>query len=261
MKILLALLAMVPVSVFAGPFDGTWKMRLDATQFATKPEVWSVNKGVYDCASCVPKTTVKADGSDQPVSGHPYFDTVAVKVISDSAVRISYKKAGKLMFEDSYTVSADHSALTMKWTDQSGTQTVTGENTFRRAAGVAAGGPAGSHAASGTWLYDSIKSISDAGSLVMYTETADGLKMSNPTGQSYEAKFDGKEVALQGDAGSTTIALKRVGPREIEETDRHAGKVTDVIAIRVSADGKKLVVSDNDTLHDRTDVYVLDKQP
>jgi hypothetical protein len=261
MKILFALLAVLPVAAFAGPFDGTWKLRPDATQFATKPEVWSVNKGLYDCSSCAPKVSVRADGTDQRITGHPYFDTVAVKVVNDSTVQVTYKKAGKLMFDNTYTVAPDHNTLSLKWTDQSGSQPVSGENLFKRGSGVAANGPPGAHAASGTWQYDSIKSISDAGTLVTYTETADGLKMSNPTGQSYEAKFDGKEVPLQGDAGNTTIALKRVGPREIEETDRHDGKVSDVIAIRVSTDGKKLVVSDNDVLHDRTDMYVLVKQP
>jgi hypothetical protein len=261
MKILFALLAVLPVAALAGPFDGTWKVQPDATQFATKPEVWSINMGVYDCGSCAPKVRIKADGSDQPVSGHPYYDTIAVKVVSDTTVRLTYKKAGKVMFDNTDTVSADHNTLTLKWTDQSGTQAVTGENTFKRGAGVAANGPAGAHAVSGIWQFDAVKSISDAGALVSYLETADGMKMSNPTGQSYEAKFDSKEVPLLGDAGNTTIALKRVGPREIEETDRHDGKVSDVIAIRVSADGRKLIVSDNDTLHDRTDVYVLAKQP
>ena len=261
MKHLIALLALIPVTAFAGPFDGTWKMRLDATQFASKPEVWSLANGTYSCNSCAPKISIKADGSDQPVTGHPYFDTVAAKAASDTAVHLTYKKAGKLVYDWTYTVSADHNSLSLKWSDQSGTQPVTGETTFRRGAGQAANAAPGAHAASGTWVYDSIKNMSDAGSLVTYAETADGLKMSTPTGQSYEAKFDGKEVPLVGDTGGTTVSLKRVGPREIEETDRHAGKVSDIVAIRVSADGKKIVISDNDVLHERTDMFVLDKQP
>ena len=261
MKILFTLLAVVPVTAFAGPFDGTWKIRADATQFASRPEIWSVNRGVYDCASCVPKISVKADGSDQPVSGHAYYDTVAIKAISDSSVQVLLKKAGKLMYDNTYTVSADHNSLTLKWTDRSGTQTVTGENVFRRASGQAASASPGANAVSGTWQFDSLRSISDAGATVTYTETADGLKMSNPTGQSYEAHFDGKEVPLQGDAGGTTVALKRVGPREVEETDRRGGKVAEIMTIRVSADGRKLVVSDNDVLHERTDMYVLERQP
>lgn len=261
MKMLYALLALVPAVALAGPFDGTWKTRLDATQFSAKPQVFSVSKGMYDCASCAPKVSIKADGADQPVTGHAYFDTISVKAINDASLRIVYKKAGKLMYENTYSVSADHNTLTARTSDQSGTVPVSSEMVFKRGTGQASTGPVGSHATSGTWQYDSIKSMSDAGGVVTYTETADGLKMSSPTGQSYEAKFDGKEVPIQGDAAQTTVSLKRNGPREIEETDRQNGKVSDIVQIRVSADGKKMVMADHDVPHDRTDMYVLDKQP
>lgn len=261
MKVIISLLALLPAAALAGSFDGTWKMRPDATQFASKPEIYSLKGGQYDCGSCVPKISIRADGTDQPVTGHPYFDTVAVRATGDTTARIVYKKSGKVMFENQLSVSADHNTLSVKWTDQSGTQPGTGENLFRRAAGQAAVAPAGANAISGTWQYDSIRAVNDNALLTTFAETADGLKMSSPTGQSFDAKYDGKEVPVQGDAAGSTVSLKRVGPREIEETLRVAGKVSDVITMRVSADGRKIVLSDEDKWHDRTDVFVLDRQP
>jgi hypothetical protein len=42
---------------------------------------------------------VKADGGDQKVAGHAYFDTLAVKVIDDRNVEFTTKKDGKTMAE------------------------------------------------------------------------------------------------------------------------------------------------------------------
>jgi hypothetical protein len=50
-------------------------------------------------------------------------------------------------------------------------------------------------------------------------DTADGLKMSDPNGNSYDAKFDGKDDPIQGDPGHTMVSLKRIGNDTIEETD------------------------------------------
>jgi len=258
MKLLCAVLAFIPAAAFAaGPFDGTWKMRLDATDFAPKPETFIIDGGMYHCASCAPKIDVKADGSDQPVTGHAYYDSVAVKPAGDSAYHIVRKKAGKVMYDATFTVSADRQTLTEKMLDQSGSQPVNLEVQFKRSAKA----PAGAHAASGSWVYSKLVSMSDSGALVTYQETADGLKMSNPTGQSYDAKFTGADAPIVGDPAQTMVSLKKLRPNEIEETDKRDGKPVEVYDIKVSADGKKMIVSDHDLLNDRTDMYFLNKQP
>jgi len=73
MKRLFALLLLAPALLFAqSPFDGTWMTKLDTAQFPEKPDSYLLSKGRYECSSCVPKFNVKADGTDQKVTGHPY---------------------------------------------------------------------------------------------------------------------------------------------------------------------------------------------
>ena len=87
MKKLLALLLLSPAMLFAqSPFDGTWMTKLDTAQFPKKPDSYVLNKGMYECASCVPKYKVTADGTDQKVTGHPYYDAVAVKIVDDRTI-------------------------------------------------------------------------------------------------------------------------------------------------------------------------------
>lgn len=259
-KNLFAVLSLAPLIAFAAatsPFDGTWKSRLDATQFSEKPTTAVIANGMYSCTTCVPKIEVKADGTDQAVTGHDYYDTVSVTVLDDSSYRVVRKKAGKLVLDDKYEVSADKNTLEFKYVDQTGTQPATGDVLMKRVDAA----PAGSHAASGSWRWDKIKSMSDNGVTMTLLSTADGIKMTTPTGQSYDAKFDGKPVLEQGDIGKTMVSVKKIGPREFEETDTRSGKTDDIIKFKVSADGKTLTLTDHDVLHGRTDTYVMDKQP
>lgn len=265
MRTLLALLALAPVIALAvnppasntTAFAGTWKTRLDDAHLSKKPDVFAIDKGRYSCTSCVPAIEVKANGTDQPVTGHDYYDTVAVKVLNHNSFQVVRKKAGKLIFESTYSVSADGNALDSKFSDQSGAQAVTGEVTFKRVAPA----PAGAHAASGSWQAEKLVSMSDSGAVVKFASLPNGIKMTMASGQSYEAKFDGKEVPMQGDPAQTVVSVQMIGPRDIEETDKRNGKVVDIIDINISADGKTMTSTDHDMLHQRTDSFVLDKVP
>ncbi len=256
-KLLLVLVLMAPATLFAQtPFDGTWMTKLDTAQFPKKPDSFLLNKGMYECGSCVPKYTVKADGTDQKVTGHPYYDTVAVKVVDDHTVEITQKKEGKTMGMDTDTVSSDGNTLTSKFIDQSEDKPVTGEAVFTRVSK----GPAGSHAVSGSWHIDKVNSISENGLTITYQGTENGLKMSDPNGESYDAKFDGKDYPVQGDPGHTLVSLKRIGNDTIEETDKREGKVVGVAKMTVSSDGKWITVVFTDKLRGTTTTYKMEKQ-
>jgi hypothetical protein len=260
MKILFAVLALAPVIVLAStpsPFDGTWKSKLDAAQFSRKPDTFTIVKGTYSCATCVPAIEVKANGKDQAVTGHDYYDTISVKVLNKASFKTVRKKAGKIAYEDAYEVSGDGSSLDLKFSDLSGTEPATGEILLKRIAPA----PAGTHAASGSWQYDKIKAMSDNGATYKYTATPNGLTMNTMTGQSYEAKFDGKEVPIKGDPGQTIVSLQKIGPRDVEETYKRNGKVVDIADVTISTDGKTMTYVDHDMQHQRTDTYVLEKQP
>jgi hypothetical protein len=256
-KLLLALALIAPALLFAqSPFDGTWMTKLDTAQFPKKPDSYLLDKGMYECLTCTPKLKVKADGTEQKVTGHPYYDTVTVKVVDDHTVETTEKKGGKTMFTSTDAVSSDGDTLTTKFTDQSEDKPVTGEVSSARVSK----GPAGSHLISGSWRVAKVISVSDNGLTLTYQTTANGLKMSDPNGESYDAKFDGKDYPIQGDPGNTMVSLKRIGADTIEETDKRGGKVVGVATMTVSSDGKWITVVYTDKQHGKTTTYKMEKQ-
>ncbi len=70
---------------------------MNKVDFPKKPDVYLLQNGMYECKNCVPVVNVKADGQDQKVTGHPYYDSVAVKVISDHEIEETDKKDGKVV--------------------------------------------------------------------------------------------------------------------------------------------------------------------
>jgi hypothetical protein len=83
--LLLALAVSVP-AIAQNAFDGTWKFNLNDAQFPKKPDVFVLQDGMYHCKTCVPPIDVKADGDDHSVTGHPYFDSVSIKVVDDRTI-------------------------------------------------------------------------------------------------------------------------------------------------------------------------------
>jgi hypothetical protein len=256
-KMLLALMLLASATLFAQtPFDGTWIMKLDTAKLPTKPVKYTVNNNKYECLTCVPKVEVKADGSDQKVAGHPYYDTIAVHVVDASSIEIIEKKDGKVMYTAKESVSSDGKTLNDKFTDTTGTQPVTGEATSMRVGE----GPTGSHAISGAWRVSKYNTISDNGLTVTYQGTADGLKMSDQNGNSYDAKFDGKDYPINGDPGHTMVSLNRIGNDTIEETDKRDGKIVGVSRMTISSDGKSIHTEYNDKLHGTTMSFTMEKK-
>jgi len=58
---------------------------------------------------------------------------------------------------------------------------------------------------------------------VTYKVTTDGLAMSDLTGDSFTAKFDGKEHPFKGDPGITGVSLKQIDENTIEAADIRSG--------------------------------------
>ena len=257
MKELLALLLFVPATLFAqSPFDGTWVSDLGAAQFSKKPHTYELNKGMYTCSTCVPKISVKADGKDQPVSGSNYFNTVAIREVDANTTEEVDKKDGKTMFKDTLTVSADGKTLTDKYEDDSEAKPVTGEVIRSRISN----GPAGAHAISGSWRTEKVTNVSSNGLTFTMQSTPDGMKGSDNNGASWEVKFDGKDYPIHGDPGNTTISLKKVNDRTMDETDKRNGKIVNTARLTVSGDGKKMTYAGHDVEQDRQYTMVLNKQ-
>jgi hypothetical protein len=248
---------LAPELMFAqSPFDGTWRTNMDQSKISPKPIVFSVKSGTYDCSSCGPKINVKADGQEQSVTGQPY-DTISVREIDAKSIEVTTKKKGKPVYEQIRTVSDDGNTLTVKTTShpQDSDQTVTGEATATRIGKA----PAGANGTSGSWRINKVQE-SENGLTTTYKSNGDELTMSTPTGESYTAKLDGKDYPVKGAYGWSSVSLKRVDDRTIEETDKRDGKVVEVLKMTVGTDGKTMTVIATSKLTGRTSTYVAQKQ-
>ncbi len=246
-----------PVMLFAQtPFDGTWKTNMAQSKLSQKPDVFSVNNGMYDCESCAPKIHVKADGQDQPVTGQPY-DTIAVQVVDANTIHLTGKKADKTEFEATRTASQDGKMLTASRTNYpvDGSQPFKVEVKWTRVSK----GPAGSNATSGSWRIENVNQ--DAVALTStWKSVGDGLSISTPTGFGWEAKLDGKDYPVKGTYANYTVSLKSLGDHSIEVTYKRDGKIETVEKITVSPDGKKMTTVDDNKPTGRVSTYIEEKQ-
>jgi len=239
----LCLLALAGSSVVChaqSPFDGTWHINVAQAKFSPKPYTFYTSGGWYHCESCDPAFVVQADGKDHAVSDHA-FDTAAVTLVDPNTMTITVKKDGKVISEQTRTVSANRKTLTVKTTGHpmNSDKPVTSEITAKMV-GVA---PLGVHATSGSWQIAKIAE-SENGVTMTYKTNGDEFSMSDPTGASYTAKLDGQDYPVKGAYGYDTVSLKKIDARTIEETDKRAGKVTDVTRMTVAANGKSMTLVD-----------------
>jgi hypothetical protein len=257
--VLLGLLLMPLLATAQSAFDGTWKVNMNKVDFPKKPQVYLLQNGMYQCKTCVPPIDIKADGQDQKVTGHPYYDSVAIKVVNDHEVQETDKRAGKPVATSTMAVSPDGSTMTVEFSDSSNTNgaPVTGKGEAMR---VGAKAPAGANAISGSWRTTKMENLSDNAITWTYKVSGDELTMTSPTGQSYTAKMDGSEAPMKGDPGVTTVSVKSMGKNTIEETDKRDGKVIGVAKTTISADGKTLNIVYDDKLQGSTMKYMATKQ-
>ena len=255
--LLIALVVSLP-AIAQNAFDGTWKFNLNDAQFAKKPDVFVLQDGMYHCKTCVPPIDVKADGQDQPVEGHPYFDSVSIKVVDDRTIEEVDKKNGKTVATGKTTVSQDGKTANFEFTDSSNTNAdpVSGKGTTTQVAK----GPAGSHAVSGSWVTSKLDTLSDNGLMVTFKVEGDSLSMTNLTGQSYVAKLDGTDAPYKGDPGITSVSVKNVGKNTIEETDKRDGKVISVARMTVGSDCKIITLKVKDKLRGSNMQFTATKQ-
>ncbi len=245
------------VSHAQSPFDGTWQVNLAQAKFSPKPNVFYISQGWYHCIDCGPGSyEVPADGQDHAVAGRA-FDTMSVTVVDPKTISLVIKKDGKVISEQTRTVSADRKILTIKSTSHpmNSDAPITHEVTAKMV-GVA---PLGVHATSGSWQIEKAKE-SENGTTLTYKTNGDEFSMSTPSGESYTAKLDGQDYPVKGAYGYDTVSLKKIDARTIEETDKRAGAVVDVSKMTVSANGKTMTIVDTSRPGDRTSTFTATKK-
>jgi hypothetical protein len=255
MRKLFALLFLMPSWTFAqSHFDGTWQMKMDTLEFSGPSEDYLFVDGMYHCKSCIPKIDVKTDGVDYPIAGYNY-DTLAVQILDDRAIKFTMKKSGKPYFECIETVSSDGQKMVEDFTNKMEAETVPGKAGFTRVGD----GPAGSHALSGQWRMDTVKNATRAGTLQIFRTTAGLMKISDGSA-SYEVRLDGKDYANPEDIHSTR-SMKLIDEYTLEETDKTDGKVSGVSRWIISKDGKSMQVEFSSMKRGQTMRYTAEKQP
>jgi hypothetical protein len=246
---------MAPAASLAqSPFDGTWHVNIAQAKFSPKPIVFYLSQGWYHCVSCSPAYDVKADGTDQAVTGQTY-DTVSVKEVDPKTIELVTKKGDKVTNEQTRTVSANGKELTVKITahPMNGDQPVT-EEAMAKLVGEA---PAGVHATSGNWQLEKIKE-SDNGLTVTYKTSGDQLTMSEPTGETYTAKLDGTDAPITGSYTVDTVSLRKIDAKTLEETEKRAGTVVEVN--KITANGKSMTIVSDNKLTGRVNTETATKQ-
>ena len=256
-KLLLVFFFFGSVSLFGqSAFDGTWRLNTQSAQFKGN-EKFSLQDGMWQCDTCVPKIAVKADGKDQNVSESPYYDAINVREVDDHTVEITNKRGEKVSGTAKMTASDDGKTLTTEWSfvSQTGQQGSGKYNSAR-----VGDAPAGANKVSGTWHPEKIEGVSENVSMFTYKVTGDGMSMSDPVGDSYTANFDGKDYPYKGDPGTTSVSLKKIDANTIEETDKRNGKVISVAHMTIGPDGKTMKITVEDKLRDTTSNWTADKQ-
>lgn len=234
--LILPLLVAAAPAIAQSAFDGTWKADMTSLQVQSKPDSFQVKDGVYRCDTCIPAYSVPADGAFHAVKGKDYWDDVAVTVVDDHSVKSTFRKAGKVIAENTNTVSADGMTLNIVSHNTNNGGNVPIDSTGSEAR-VGAPIP-GAHLTSGQWKAAPPTSTSDA-AMTMTIALHDGmLRLKSGLGETLEAKIGGPYTLNVGDPGKTMTKVAQPDAGTLVLTDMRAGKLVQVSTYTVGADGK-----------------------
>jgi len=241
----------------ASPFDGTWVVSLGTVQPPDKPNDFLLQDGNFSCRSCAPAFTVLADGAAHAITGNPYFDNVAIKVVDARTIVETESKGAKVLWTYTMRVSDDGNGMTSEMIDNSAVNGVPAHGTIIQARTKEA--PAGAHLVSGTWHATKYEGYSDSALSLTLKLVGPKLTFSQPTGQFYTARLGGRAVPYKGDPGITTVSIVRSGPDTIVETDMRDGKVVSTNTM-TTTDGKTMAMIFVDKLRNSTQKLTAIKQ-
>lgn len=227
----------------AGGIDGTWKADVTTAKWDQKPDQYLLQNGKYDCKTCTPPWSVPADGAFHPVSGHPYYDQVSVKVVDDKTIQQETKLKGRDTGGSTMKVSSDGDTLGIDFKDATiaNAPPTTGHMEETRVGAAVAG----ANGVSGSWKPSKAQNINAEALTVTFKADADMLHMTSPGGNSYDAKLDGTDTPIKGDPAGTTASVKKLADNSYQETDKRDGKVVSVTTFTVGSDGKLNASSEN----------------
>ena len=241
----------------ASPIDGTWKAEVSSAKLSTKPDVWTIKDGIYDCTSCTPPYKIAADGKSHPVADHDYWDAASVTVVDPATLTFTRYRAGTEIGTAKLALSPDGNMLTYTSTSADNAKGTTITNTsMAKRVGPA---PAGAHPASGSWqAVNDGAQISEENLIATMSMTGKVVKFALATGEHYEATIDGPQVPFVGDKAGAKVAVTAAGKGFIE-TDYVNGKAVGTYSY-VPVDATTMSFKSVNLRANTTDEFVMKKQ-
>jgi hypothetical protein len=243
------------------PFDGTWRPRYEPPGPDAAPEVQLLVGGVFECQSCHPPFRVPADGRAHGVEGNPRFESLDVTVVDDRSVRLTGRRGGAVTYESTMDVADDGDGLTETYTAVMKVEDRLVPIMANRR-GEAADGPrpvlfrtvsarvgsktAGAHLVSGSWRVLEIDLLNHDEDTT-YRLAEGSLAMSDRLGRSYTAPLGGAVVPYLGDPRFTSVSVRQIDERTIEESNLNGNDVLQVTTWRVDANSRTMHVRFDDT--------------
>ncbi|MGC8535178.1 MAG: hypothetical protein ACP5QR_06545 [Rhizomicrobium sp.] len=216
-------------------FNGTWKEDLSTVKMGGEPYSIRVAKGLFVCSSCVPQTTVRADGAPHALKANAAIDALSVTVLNARTIRLDEFKDDRKVGTVRFVVNKGGNSATYQ---SSNLQTgVTGKLTFKRLGPIIKG----ANLVSGRWVPIKIIGMSTKARTVTYTIADKMIAMTTPTGQSYVAPFDGRLAPFKGDAQITKVAVTLKG-NTLTERDYDASKLVKLTISTLLPGGKTMKV-------------------
>ena len=230
---LIVLLLATGLAAAENPFAGTWKLNPAKSKFTGDTMKFErTSSGEIHWSGAGLAYTFKIDGKEYP---GPVGDLVAWKQVDDHTWETTYKLKGTLISTDTSKLSSDGKTITIisRGTKPNG-ESFENTTVYERTAGESS--------LFGTWKSKEVK-VDSPGVLKFAPSGENGIILELvDIKATCDAKFDGKDYACTGPTvpPGLTLALKRMGPRSFEFTEKLSGKPLFTGKFTVSEDGGTL---------------------
>jgi hypothetical protein len=232
------------------PFVGKWKVNLSKSSLTGDTvTIGSSANGMMEFSSQGFSYSFKLDGHDYPM---PDGGTTAWTATSATVWDVTNHLKGKVTNTYHLALTGDVLAVSGKTMKADGTP-MAFSSSYKRMSG----GPG----FAGKWMSTQVQL--PATTLQIAADGANGVLMSDETGQLCRGQFDSKDNPTLGmSAGSkSTCAFRKIDDRSFEMTSKLAGKAMYVDVYTVSADGRTLTDTGTPTnAAKETYKIVLDRQ-
>lgn len=237
-----SLAATVPAAAQSA-FTGTWLADLDA-QSGLSADIYLVANGTYECRSCTPPRAYPVHGRLRPVGGAAEPILEAMKITGARSIE-THIVGRALDRTTTMTVAADDATATYISLDRRpGIRGVLRTEYLARRVSPA---PSGAHPVSGTWQGVRYVAVPAEVRTTWLRERNGYLSYRTPLGTSFTAKIGGGYVPIRTAQGSGyRAAVRRLGPRRLEERIKRNEVVVAIRIFTVAPDGASMEIANGD---------------